>query len=111
MLDGLTGEQRFFASWAAGWRQVIRTEEAIRTARHGPALPQRVPHQRDRQEPRRLPRGVRRHGGGRHVDAAGGARQHLVRGTRTAGLAAKGRPGHFCAACAALSVLPVRASG
>ncbi|MDQ4045805.1 MAG: M13 family metallopeptidase [Actinomycetota bacterium] len=24
VLDGLTGEQRFFASWAAGWRQVIR---------------------------------------------------------------------------------------
>ncbi|HET9349423.1 MAG TPA: M13-type metalloendopeptidase, partial [Arthrobacter sp.] len=30
VLDGLTGAQRFFASWAAGWRQVIRPEEAIR---------------------------------------------------------------------------------
>ena len=30
VLDGLTGEQRFFVSWAAGWRQVIRAEEAIR---------------------------------------------------------------------------------
>src|SRR3712207_7772713 len=33
ILDGLTGQQRFFASWAAGWRQVIRSEEAIRRLR------------------------------------------------------------------------------
>ncbi|MFP3632604.1 M13-type metalloendopeptidase, partial [Burkholderia sp. SIMBA_045] len=25
VLDGFTGPQRFFMSWAAGWRQVIRT--------------------------------------------------------------------------------------
>ena len=39
VLDGLTGQQRFFASWAAGWRQVIRPEEAIRrlaTDAHSP---------------------------------------------------------------------------
>ncbi|MBD1592346.1 peptidase M13 [Arthrobacter sp. S1_S22] len=39
VLDGLTGEQRFFASWAAGWRQVIRREEAIRRLATDPHSP------------------------------------------------------------------------
>lgn len=39
LLDGLTGEQRFFASWAAGWRQVIRSEEAIRRLATDPHSP------------------------------------------------------------------------
>ncbi|MFC7850384.1 M13 family metallopeptidase [Arthrobacter sp. NPDC057388] len=39
VIDGLTGEQRFFASWAAGWRQVIRTEEAIRRLATDPHSP------------------------------------------------------------------------
>lgn len=39
VLDGLTGEQRFFASWAAGWRQVIRAEEAIRRLATDPHSP------------------------------------------------------------------------
>jgi putative endopeptidase len=39
VLDGLTGFQRFFASWAAGWRQVIRTEEAIRRLATDPHSP------------------------------------------------------------------------
>ncbi len=39
VLDGLTGAQRFFASWAAGWRQVIRTEEAIRRLATDPHSP------------------------------------------------------------------------
>jgi putative endopeptidase len=39
VLDGLTGEQRFFASWAAGWRQVIRGEEAIRRLATDPHSP------------------------------------------------------------------------
>lgn len=77
VLDGLTGAQRFFASWAASWRQVIRSEEALRrlaTIR----TPQRIPHQHHRQEPRCLPLGVRNHRAGRHVAGAGGAGQHLV---------------------------------
>ena len=44
----------------------------------GSALPERVPHERHRQEPRRLPCSIRRHGPGRHVDGTAGARQHLV---------------------------------
>lgn len=39
VLEGLTGEQRFFASWAAGWRQVIRPEEAIRRLATDPHSP------------------------------------------------------------------------
>jgi putative endopeptidase len=39
VLDGLTGEQRFFASWAAGWRQVIRQEEAVRRLATDPHSP------------------------------------------------------------------------
>lgn len=38
-LDGLTGHQRFFASWAAGWRQVIRQEEAVRRLATDPHSP------------------------------------------------------------------------
>ncbi|MEW1805009.1 M13-type metalloendopeptidase [Pseudarthrobacter sp. NPDC080039] len=39
VLDGMTGQQRFFASWAAGWRQVIRQEEAIRRLATDPHSP------------------------------------------------------------------------
>ncbi|MDV8148314.1 M13 family metallopeptidase [Arthrobacter sp. B10-11] len=39
VLDGMTGQQRFFASWAAGWRQVIRGEEAIRRLATDPHSP------------------------------------------------------------------------
>ena len=39
VLDGLTGMQRFFASWAAGWRQVIRNEEAVRRLATDPHSP------------------------------------------------------------------------
>ncbi|WP_426978037.1 M13 family metallopeptidase [Pseudarthrobacter sp. O4] len=39
VLDGFTGAQRFFASWAAGWRQVMRTEEAIRRLATDPHSP------------------------------------------------------------------------
>src|SRR5258706_1278590 len=40
LLDGYTGEQRFFLGWAQAWREVIR-EEALRTRlvsdEHSPA--------------------------------------------------------------------------
>lgn len=39
VLDGLTGYQRFFASWAASWRQVMRNEEAIRRLATDPHSP------------------------------------------------------------------------
>ena len=39
VIDGLTGQQRFFMSWAAVWRQVIRSEEAIRRLATDPHSP------------------------------------------------------------------------
>ncbi len=39
VLDGLSGFQRFFASWAAGWRQAIRSEEAVRRLATDPHSP------------------------------------------------------------------------
>ncbi|MCA4131402.1 M13-type metalloendopeptidase [Arthrobacter sp. M4] len=39
VIDGFTGKQRFFMSWAAGWRQVIRTEEAVRRLATDPHSP------------------------------------------------------------------------
>ncbi|MET3920685.1 M13-type metalloendopeptidase [Arthrobacter sp. UYEF20] len=39
VLDGFTGARRFFASWAAGWRQVMRTEEAVRRLATDPHSP------------------------------------------------------------------------
>jgi len=39
VLDGLTGAQRFFFAWATSWRQVIRSEEAIRRVTIDPHSP------------------------------------------------------------------------
>ncbi|MFJ3957798.1 M13 family metallopeptidase [Arthrobacter sp. NPDC090010] len=39
VLDGLSGAQRFFFAWATGWRQVIRSEEAIRRVTIDPHSP------------------------------------------------------------------------
>lgn len=39
VLEGLTGQQRFFMSWATGWRQVIRSEEAVRRLATDPHSP------------------------------------------------------------------------
>ena len=39
VIDGFTGRQRFFMSWAAVWRQAIRTEEAVRRLATDPHSP------------------------------------------------------------------------
>jgi putative endopeptidase len=39
VIDGLTGDQRFFISWATVWRQVCRSEEAIRRLAIDPHSP------------------------------------------------------------------------
>jgi putative endopeptidase len=39
VIDGLTGGQRFFMSWARTWRQKIRDEEAIRLLTIDPHSP------------------------------------------------------------------------
>ncbi|MGI9017779.1 MAG: M13 family metallopeptidase [Euzebya sp.] len=37
--DGMTGDQRFFVGWAAAWRMVTRTEEAVRRLSVDPHSP------------------------------------------------------------------------
>ncbi|WP_336853976.1 M13 family metallopeptidase [Sinomonas albida] len=39
VIDGFTGDQRFFVSWATVWRQVCRTEESIRRLAIDPHSP------------------------------------------------------------------------
>nr|WP_205164114.1 M13-type metalloendopeptidase [Arthrobacter roseus] len=39
VIDGLTGNQRFFFSWAECWRQIIRQEEAVRRLTIDPHSP------------------------------------------------------------------------
>lgn len=39
MIDGLTGDQRFFAGWAQIWRMKARTEEAKRLLAIDPHSP------------------------------------------------------------------------
>ncbi|MGG5171309.1 M13 family metallopeptidase [Pseudarthrobacter sp. J1738] len=39
VIDGLSGAQRLFFSWATGWRQVMRKEEAIRRLATDPHSP------------------------------------------------------------------------
>lgn len=39
VIDSMTGAQRFFASWAQGWRQKIRPEEAVRRLTIDPHSP------------------------------------------------------------------------
>lgn len=41
MIDGMTGEQRFFLGWAAAWRETEREKEAIRLATVDPHSPPR----------------------------------------------------------------------
>ena len=78
VLDGLTGVQRFFASWAAGWRQVIRTEEAIRRLATDPHSPNEFRTNAIAKNLDAFHEAFGDGGAGRHVDARDGARQHLV---------------------------------
>ena len=57
VIDGLTGAQRFFLSWARIWQQKARDKEAHPAARRSTRTPRRVPLQPDRAEPRRVLRG------------------------------------------------------
>ncbi len=94
VLDGLTGAQRFFASWAAIWRQVIRSEEAIRRLATDPHSPNEF---RTNDIARNLDAFHEAFGTSEQDGmwlAPGGARQHLVR-------ASKGGPGTRAAFVAA----------
>ena len=62
VIDGLTGDQRFFIGWAQVWRSKYRDAELTAAARHRPALARRVPLQRRRPQPPRVLRRLRRQG-------------------------------------------------
>ena len=78
VIDGFTGFQRFFMSWAAGWRQVIRTEEAIRRLATDPHSPNEFRTNAIARNLDAFHASVRRDGNRRHVDGTRGTRQHLV---------------------------------
>ena len=46
MIDGLTGDQRFFIGWALAWRSKSRDAELAAADRHRPAFTGRVSLQR-----------------------------------------------------------------
>ena len=58
VLDGLTGDQRFFLGWAQVWRGVARQRGGRAPPRPRPARADGPARQR-RPQPRRVPRGVR----------------------------------------------------
>ena len=77
VIDGFTGDQRFFLGWAQVWRSLIR-DEALRQQLVGePAFARNDPRGRAGAQHRRLVRGVRGEGG-RRVLPARGSRADLV---------------------------------
>jgi putative endopeptidase len=53
VIDGLTGDQRFFLAWAQVWRSAQREENGgAAAAAHRSAQPRGIPHQRRRAQPR-----------------------------------------------------------
>ena len=43
VIDGFTGDQRFFLGWAQVWRRKYRDEELLKRAAHRSAQPERIP--------------------------------------------------------------------
>ena len=78
VIDGLTGDQRFFIGWAQVWRGKYPRRRAVATARHRPALARRVPLQRRDPQHARVLRGVRREGRRQALAAARQASADLV---------------------------------
>ena len=78
VIDGLTGDQRFFMGWAQVWRAKTRESETILEIKTDPHSPEMYPRQHAADEPAAVLRRLRRQAGRRHVPAAGEARQSLV---------------------------------
>ncbi len=79
VIDGLTGDQRFFIGWAQIWRSKYRDAELLATAGHRPALAHRVPLQRRPPQPARVLRRLRRQGGRQALASPRPPRADLVR--------------------------------
>ena len=82
VMDGLTGNQRFFAGWAQAWRAKIRDDALRQQVLERPARARHGARQRAAAARAGLLRGVRREAGRQVVPAARGARQDLVAADR-----------------------------
>ena len=78
VIDGSTGDQRFFIGWALAWRSQVSRCRAGAAARHRPALTGRVSLQRRVAEYARVLRGLRRQGGRQALAGARASRANLV---------------------------------
>jgi hypothetical protein len=78
VIDGLTGDQRFFMGFGQVWRSKMRDEAADQPGQDRPALAGPVPRQRHPAQPGRLLRSLRRQGRRQDVPEAGRARHDLV---------------------------------
>ena len=78
VIDGLTGDQRFFMAWAQVWRNKSREQFAASAAADRLALAAELSRQRHRPQLRRVVQGVQRPAGRCTVPAAGKAHPHLV---------------------------------
>jgi hypothetical protein len=82
IIDGFTGDQRFFLGFAQIWRAKARDEAMKQQVTTGPHSPALLPGLWHRAQHRRLVRRLRRQGRRRHVRQAVGPRPHLVGPTR-----------------------------
>ena len=78
VIDGLSGDQRFFLACAQVWREKYRDGIAARNRDVGRAQPLALPRQRAAAQHRRLVRGLRRAAGRQAVHRARGPRAYLV---------------------------------
>ena len=78
VIDGLTGEQRFFLGWAQVWREKYRDDTMRELVLVGCAQPAQVPRQRFRAQHGRVVSSLRRAARRQAVPEAGRARQDLV---------------------------------
>ena len=78
MIDGLTGDQRFFIGWGQAWRSKYRDAELARRLATDPHSPPEFRCNGVRPQPARVLRGVRCQGGRQALAAAGTTRTDLV---------------------------------
>ena len=80
VIDGLTGDQRFFLGWAQVWRRKHRDADLEEPPGHRSPLSCRVPRQRHRPQRAGVLCGVRRQAGRQDVSSPGETGEGLVIG-------------------------------
>ncbi len=78
VIDGMTGDQRFFLSYAQGWREKLRPEQLIVYLKSDTHAPDKFRCNGSLVQPRCFLRGLRCKARRRHVPSSGQARAHLV---------------------------------